>query len=167
MIHTQKVQILSVDILSVFVRVPLLLFLMASGSISLIMMPLPNLSSLWREIPGMFSKVKPIMSLCLSLINWKFSVLTNSWFAFLSVFLQVCWCSFDNTQGNSIPHVWYESGIQPWTYWTGNVLRTYGWWSAYWAIRWYVGWLVCEGNYFDQLFFCLYTFETSHEWIYY
>ena len=55
MILTEEVQILFVDTPSVSVRVPPLLFLMACGSTSLIMMHLLSLSSLLRGTQGMRS----------------------------------------------------------------------------------------------------------------
>ena len=51
---TEKVLISSVDTLLVFVRVPPLLFLMASGSIYLIMMLQHSLSNPSRGTPGMY-----------------------------------------------------------------------------------------------------------------
>jgi len=55
MILTEMVQILFVDTPSVFVRVSPLLFLMACGSTSLIMMHLLSLSSLLRGTQGVWS----------------------------------------------------------------------------------------------------------------
>jgi hypothetical protein len=52
MIHTEKVQTLSVDIHSVSVKAPRLPFLMVSGLISQIMMLPPSLSSHLRETQG-------------------------------------------------------------------------------------------------------------------
>ena len=63
---------------------------------------------------------------------------------------QVCWCCVDNTQGNLVPHVWYESGVQLWIDWTCNVLWTLWWRSANSKIWWYVGWLVLQGTFFSH-----------------
>ena len=42
----------------------------------------------------------------------------------------VCWCSDDLAEGSSLPDVWYEYGIWPWTHWACNILWTHGRWSA-------------------------------------
>lgn len=64
----------------------------------------------------------------------------------LNVCLQIRGCCPDDPQGNPLPDVWYEFGIQPWSHRTCNVLWTYGRRPAHWAIRWHVGRLVHQGT---------------------
>lgn len=71
MTHTEKVRILFVGIHSVFVRVSQQLFLMASGSTFLIMMPQLSLSSLWKETLGIWCWYNKLIS---CLLRWLFLI---------------------------------------------------------------------------------------------
>ena len=127
---------LSVDTLLAFARVFLLQFPMAYGLTSPIMMHPPNLSSLARETLG-------TNITCAT--NFLYASSVEEFSIILCHICQICRCRYDDSKGDPLPHVRYESGIQPWIDWPGNVLWTYGWWSAHWALRWHVGRLVCKG----------------------
>ena len=154
MILTVKVQILSVDIHLVSARVPKLLFLMASGSTSQIMMHLHSLWSLGRGTLGWQFNHKSPTPLPHVKRKWNLPLICHNSenYDFYFLFYKVCGCRSDNSKGHPVPHVRYESGIWPWSHWPCNVLWSHGWWSAYWTLRWYVGWLVYQGSLFTLYF---------------